>query len=68
MSLHDQSFDLQGQKEDFDKLAEAGEPLLMLMQEEMMDKEAEAEEGITALEQKRHQLAQSQTTSQSTDR
>ena len=60
MSLHDQSFALQGQKED-------GETLLMLMQGKKLNKKAEAEEDITVLEQLLHQLVQSQTTSQSTD-
>ena len=64
---HDQLFALQAQKEDFDSLAEAGESLLMLIQEEIMNKEDEAEDDLPALEQLIHQQAQSQTSSQSTD-
>ena len=52
---HKQLLAQEAQKEELDQLAEAGETLLPLMQDEIFSKEAEAEEHISALEQLLHQ-------------
>ena len=51
MSHHDQFLAMEAKKDEFEHLAEAGESLLLLVLEELISKDSEEEENISALKE-----------------